>query len=103
MDYVHGRACKMHIFKTKEGYELPDTWYDHTEAQYDELLSRHGISRDGTKTEVCAFEPGIGVPAGCTLNPMLQMAMALKGNEHPCDRCNMDRAKCKGYAKKGPQ
>lgn len=42
LDYVHGRACKMTVFLSEDGgYELPDSWFDHTEAQYDELLKRH--------------------------------------------------------------
>ena len=42
LDYVLGRACKMVVFRSKGGgYELPDSWFDHTESQYAELLKRH--------------------------------------------------------------
>jgi hypothetical protein len=53
------------------------------------------------KEEKCASEPTLGVPSGCTLDPMLLMAVAMGKREHPCDRCNMDRNVCKGYARKG--
>ena len=44
MDYIHGRACKMTILRGKDGgYELPDSWFDHTSEQYAELLKRHGL------------------------------------------------------------
>ena len=44
MDYVRGRACKMVVWRGKDGgYELPDSWFDHTESQYAELLKRHSI------------------------------------------------------------
>lgn len=101
MDYVSGRACKMTVFETEDGYyEVPDSWYDHTESQYDELLKRHDIIRNTPTTEKTASGSDLGVPAGCTLNPVLQMAVMVDGREHPCDRCNMDRDVCKGYARK---
>jgi len=31
---------------------------------------------------------------------MIVMALAIGKTEHPCDRCNMDRKECKGYARK---
>lgn len=38
-----------------------------------------------------------GLSADCTLNPMLTIGIMMTGKEHPCDRCNMDRKKCRGY------
>ena len=38
MDYVHGRACKMKVFKKDEKLYIPDRWYDHTDYQLNELL-----------------------------------------------------------------
>lgn len=103
LDYLYGRACKMTVYRSEgEGYELPDSWYDHSEAQYDELLKRHGVERKyyALKKEKQASEPTLGIPSGCTLNPLLLMAITMGGREHPCDGCNMDRNICKGYAKK---
>ena len=38
-----------------------------------------------------------GLSADCLLNPMVVTAILLKGGEHPCDRCNHDRSKCRGF------
>jgi hypothetical protein len=44
MDYVHGRACKMNVFRNATGgLEIREAWYDHTDAQLAELLGRFGI------------------------------------------------------------
>ncbi len=43
MDYVRGRACKMFIYNRDGKWELPDKWYDHTNAQYRELLQAFGL------------------------------------------------------------
>jgi hypothetical protein len=100
LDYVHGRACKMTVRKGEEGYELPDSWYDHTNAQYSDLLSRHGIEYKTEEKEKKASHYTLGVPAGCDLDPMLIAAISMTNKEHPCDRCNADRSVCKGYARK---
>lgn len=48
MDYVRGRACKMHVIIDETGaLFIDDDWYDHSDRQFDELLSRHGIKREG--------------------------------------------------------
>ena len=56
MDYIHGRCCKMHL--RAEGGKLlaPDTWYDHTDADYSELLSEFGFSMEGEPEHGCACE-----------------------------------------------
>ena len=38
-----------------------------------------------------------GLSSDCTLEPMIVLAIMMGGREHPCDRCNMDREKCRGY------
>lgn len=38
-----------------------------------------------------------GLSADCKLDPILIMALMMGGQEHPCDRCNMDRKECRGY------
>ena len=45
MDYVKGRACKIHVRRDGEKLVLPDTWYDHTDRIYDQLLGKFGFSR----------------------------------------------------------
>ena len=37
-----------------------------------------------------------GLSSDCTLG-LGALAIAMGGKEHPCDRCNMDRGKCRGY------
>jgi len=44
MDYIHGRACKMTVYKTEDGkLEINDSWYDHTQEQLNQLLSRSNL------------------------------------------------------------
>lgn len=45
MDYVHGRACKMTVFRDAEtgALSIHDRWYDHTPRDLQLLLERHGI------------------------------------------------------------
>lgn len=43
MDYVHGRACKMTVFREDEKYYIRDAWYDHTSAALAALLKEFGI------------------------------------------------------------
>ena len=40
-----------------------------------------------------------GLSSDCALGPMA-VAIMLTG-EHPCDRCNVDRAVCRGYPEIG--
>ena len=51
MDYVKGRACKMHVYREGNKLLLPDTWYDHTDRIYDELLSKFGFTRKQAEQE----------------------------------------------------
>lgn len=46
MDYVHGRACKMHLRERDGKLMAPSTWYDHTDDQYERLLAEFGFSRE---------------------------------------------------------
>jgi hypothetical protein len=39
----------------------------------------------------------MGLSSGCTLHHLVLMAITLRGDEHPCDRCNMDRKVCRGF------
>ena len=48
MDYVHGRACKFYVRKNNEKLEVKDSWYDHTDEQFKDLLSRHNIKIEQT-------------------------------------------------------
>lgn len=38
-----------------------------------------------------------GLSADCKLGPELVVAIAMRGREHPCDRCNHDRKECRGF------
>lgn len=44
MDYVRGRACKMHLSQRDGKLMAPESWYDHTDDQYERLLSEFGFS-----------------------------------------------------------
>jgi hypothetical protein len=45
MDYIHGRACKMHVSRDKEGkLFITVPWYDHTHSQLKILLNAFGLS-----------------------------------------------------------
>lgn len=58
MDYVHGRSCKMHVYNREGKWWLPQVWYDHTDAQYNELLKTFGL-------ETLVFEEGHGIACNC--------------------------------------
>lgn len=38
-----------------------------------------------------------GLSADCKLPPEIALAILMKGKEHPCDRCNVDRRLCRGF------
>ena len=44
MDYVLGRACKMHVHNRDGRLMINDSWFDHSDAQFDELLEHVGIT-----------------------------------------------------------
>ena len=47
MDYVHGRACKMVVFKEPDGtLWINKTWYDHSDEQLKSLLVACGLDVD---------------------------------------------------------
>lgn len=55
MDYVHGRSIKMNLIIEADGkLTAPDSWYDHTDEQYDKLLAQFDISREGESKHGCA-------------------------------------------------
>lgn len=44
-----------------------------------------------------------GLSADCNLSPEIVVMILLAGQEHPCDRCNMDREECRGFDRLGMQ
>jgi hypothetical protein len=44
MDYVHGRACKMIVFREDGKLIIADAWYDHTDSQLAALLKEFNIT-----------------------------------------------------------
>lgn len=44
-----------------------------------------------------------GLSSDCLLDPGIVLAIMMGGREHPCDRCNHDRSKCRGYPRRGHQ
>lgn len=46
MDYVNGRACKMHLSQRDGKLMAPESWYDHTDDQYERLLSEFGFGHE---------------------------------------------------------
>lgn len=45
MDYVKGRACKMTVYREGEKLFIDNQWYDHSDADLNELLSRISIEK----------------------------------------------------------
>jgi hypothetical protein len=46
MDYVSGRACKMHTRIEDGRIVISDRWYDHSDTQFEELLEHIGLGKD---------------------------------------------------------
>jgi hypothetical protein len=49
MDYVNGRACKMHVRKDGDKLLIDSPWYDHTDAQLEQLLAKFNIKYEPTE------------------------------------------------------
>ena len=45
MDYVKGRACKMVVWRKDGKLTIADSWYDHTDRIYQELLEHFNIQQ----------------------------------------------------------
>ena len=43
LDYVHGRACKMSVYREDGDLFISNRWFDHSDSQLAELLERVGI------------------------------------------------------------
>lgn len=54
MDYVKGRACKMHVRRDGEKLTISDSWYDHTDRILTQLLDKFGIKRATEQEHGCA-------------------------------------------------
>jgi len=54
MDYVKGRACKMHVTRENGKLTISDTWYDHTDRIYQQLLEHFNIQITAEKEHGCA-------------------------------------------------
>ena len=49
LDYVNGRACKMIVLRKEDKLIISDSWYDHADHQFEELLSEFNITLDEKK------------------------------------------------------
>lgn len=47
MDYVHGRCCKMVVWKEGKQLWIRNTWYDHSDYDLEQLLERCGFTQEG--------------------------------------------------------
>ena len=54
MDYVSGRACKMTVFEKDGKLFINDSWYDHTDEQFQELLNAFDIKATPNTEHSCA-------------------------------------------------
>lgn len=54
MDYVKGRACKMHVRQEDGKLTISDTWYDHTDRIYQQLLDHFNIQKPAEEEHGCA-------------------------------------------------
>ncbi len=44
IDYLNGRSVKMHVYKDGERLFIPNTWYDHSDAELAAFLEQIGIA-----------------------------------------------------------
>lgn len=44
MDYVHGRACKMVVWREGDDLFVRPEWFDHSRSQLEKLLGEFGIA-----------------------------------------------------------
>jgi len=51
MDYVHGRSCKFHVYKSADQMLVRPSWYDHSEDALIELLTRLGVTDPQAKID----------------------------------------------------
>ena len=51
MDYVKGRSCKFHSYNRGNKLYINDCWYDHTDEQFEELLSSVGLLKEMLKEQ----------------------------------------------------
>lgn len=56
MDYVNGRSIKLHVRREGGKLTMPDSWYDHSDSQLDELCAALGVKRD-TSPRTPAVQP----------------------------------------------
>lgn len=49
MDYVHGRAVKMTVFREGDRLFIRSDWFDHTKDQLEELLRRTGVRSEASQ------------------------------------------------------
>ena len=54
MDYVRGRACKMNVFRTDDKLTINDSWYDHTDEDFNVLLDTFNINRPELAEHGCS-------------------------------------------------
>jgi hypothetical protein len=86
MDYVSGRACKMHTRIQDGRMVMNDRWYDHSDEQLAELLAHLGITAtDGTAAsehspscncDVCRNKRGLE-----NLDPQKDYEKSIKAHE----------------------
>lgn len=54
MDYIQGRACKMHVRSEDGKLTISDSWYDHTDDQLLSLLRHVGVCAVTSKDHGCS-------------------------------------------------
>jgi hypothetical protein len=54
MDYVHGRGCKMTVFREGEKLYMPYPWYDHTHSELVSLLNAIGVEPPKAEKHSCS-------------------------------------------------
>jgi len=86
-DYVRGRACKMTAFRNGDKIEIDDSWYDHSQQQLDELLSRHGIARTKPAMDQICVNRLIGAARSNCPNVKEEFLTAMDGERYRCRVC----------------
>jgi hypothetical protein len=54
MDYVHGRACKFTVFRKDGKLIINNSWYDHTDSQFNKLIETFGFKAEKLAEHGCA-------------------------------------------------
>lgn len=80
MDYVNGRGCKMWLREDNKKLLAPDSWYDHTNDDYKQLLSEFGFNLEKDPEHGCCCECDKCKPEKINRSPVWEKMNAIPSN-----------------------